>query len=679
MAKLVNTEQLDPVPESAGVEASEPLETEEQAEEIEEQAEEPRLLPMTLLTERPVLRWYGMLVVSCREAACDLSRYEAGVLPFLLDHDASAPIGRMVGLEFKGRGENRRLEGMAEMGTIPRSLEAGAEMDQLMRVGISPGIHILDLETLEEASEENDWSGTYQAARYDLIEVSSLTTPANLDARLKLGPSALTTLGIDRLDLTDVPSDDTAAKRSALIRMRRETAEGYLDVTPEEIAADAAAKLAADAAASVAGAPELPPDQRFDILQLGLRHDAVELAEAHVAAGGTLDDFREKLLAKTYRPVESMPADLHVTRNDGAAPIFNLGAVIKHKLHPDTYDLAEAAKPYLELSQDAERSADASIVREPGGVFVPGGWFPQSRGQHPAPIHVGEIRGEGDEKFVVTTATGSAGEGIQTTVDVSRAYQWLVDQAPILSYMTLMPGLIGDLSIPVATGAITIGAVAEGGAQALTDPTYGNISLSPKVLHAQVAMTRNALVQTAGWIDNFIRQQMGLQFGEEISKGVLVGSGSSNQVTGVFNQAGVGTLTSPGALTSLSLSKLNSMKTDVDAFKPLAGGNLFVFANDTGAQARVTLLDPGSGRFLFDEGDAGMGTVAQLGRGQRTTLMATKTAMYGDFRTAYVGFWDGFQVLVNPYADEPNVRVSGFQMYDIDIARSDLFEKATFT
>ena len=45
---------------------------------------------MTLLTERPVERWFGRLVVSCREAACDLSRYDAGVLPFLLDHDTDA-------------------------------------------------------------------------------------------------------------------------------------------------------------------------------------------------------------------------------------------------------------------------------------------------------------------------------------------------------------------------------------------------------------------------------------------------------------------------------------------------------------------------------------------------------------------------------------------------------------
>ena len=660
--------------------------------------EEPRRLPMTLLTERPVDRWFGTLVVSCREAACDLSRYEAGVLPFLLDHDASAPIGRMVDLQFKGRGESRRLEGVAELGTIPRSVEAGEEMDQLMRVGVSPGLNILELETLEEASEENGYSGTYQVSSYELIENSSVTTPANLDARLKLGAAALTTLGIDRLDLADVSFDDTAGMRTALIRMRRETSERALEVTPEEIAAagklaaEAAAKLAAAATpvavaptpvavapAPVAVALEAPPDQRFDILQLGLRHNAVELANAHVAASGTLDAFREKLLAQTYPPVRAAPMDLHVTRNDGAAPTYNLGAVIKHKLHPDSVDMREQAKPFLELSQDAERSADASIVREPGGVFVPSGWFPQGAGHRLAPIHVGEIRGEGNEQFVVSTAAASAGEGIQTTVDVSRAYQWLVDQAPILSYMTLMPGLIGDLSIPVATGALTVGAVAEGAAQALADPTYGSISLSPKVLHARVAMTRNALVQTAGWIDNFIRQQMGLQFGEEISKGVLVGSGSSNQVRGVFNQVGVGTLASPGALTSLSLSKFNSMKTDVDAFKPLAGGNLFVMANDTGAQARVTLLDPGSGRFLFDEGDAGMGIVAQLGRGQRTTLMAASTAMYGDFRTAYVGFWDGFQVLVNPYADEPNVRVSGFQMYDIDIARADLFEKATFT
>ena len=178
-----------------------------------EETEEPRRLPMTLLTERPVDRWFGTLVVSCREAACDLSRYEAGVLPFLLDHDSSAPIGRMVGLEFKGRGESRRLEGMGELGTIPRSLETGEEIDQLMRVGVSPGLHILELETLEEATKENGYSGTYQVASYELIEVSSVTTPANLDARLKLGAvGAYDALGIDRLDLSEVPCDDTARR-----------------------------------------------------------------------------------------------------------------------------------------------------------------------------------------------------------------------------------------------------------------------------------------------------------------------------------------------------------------------------------------------------------------------------------------------------------------------------------
>ena len=394
-----------------------------------------------------------------------------------------------------------------------------------------------------------------------------------------------------------------------------------------------------------------------------------------------MDAFREKLLAKTYRPVGAAPADLHVTRNDGAAPIFNLGAVIKHKLHPDSSDMLEQAKPFLELSQDAERSADASIVREPGGVFVPSGWFPQGAGHRPAPIHVGEIRGEGNEQFVVSTAAASAGEGIQTTVDVSRAYQWLVDQAPILSYMTLdawphrrpeHPGRDRRYHHRLGCRRQRAGVV--------RPDLRESISLSPKVLHARVAMTRNALVQTAGWIDNFIRQQMGLQFGEELSKGVLVGSGSSNRSPGRLQPDGCQCARQPWrAHVALSLSKLNSMKTEVDAHKPLAGGNLFVMANDTGAQARVTLLDPGSGRFLFDEGDLGMGTVAQLGRGQRTTLMTTKTALYGDFRTAYVGFWDGFQVLVNPYVDEPNVRVSGFQMYDIDIARADLFEKATFT
>ena len=105
------------------------------------------------------------------------------------------------------------------------------------------------------------------------------------------------------------------------------------------------------------------------------------------------------------------------------------------------------------------------------------------------------------DALAVTTTTISG--SIQTDVDTARAYQWLVDQAPILNLVTMIPGLTGNLNIPVATGGATVGSNAEGSVQAESTPTIVPISLSPKTL-SSVCYAYQAIYHSDGWMVRYL-------------------------------------------------------------------------------------------------------------------------------------------------------------------------------
>ena len=626
-----------------------------------------RRVSITVATEREVDRWFGRMVLGCKPDEVRLDRFEAGVLPGLLDHDLRQPVATIEALATAGSGKTRRLDGVAKLGETFRADEALDEIQQQLRAGISPWAWVHELEEVEPPSDTYAFDGLYRAVDWEPIEISFVTAPANMDAQVRLSAGA-----DGAPDNRDAIQGDALAWRNLQVKLGHAPAAAPAGGAamaprrqPEDPPEGGTATVTTD---PPEGTTQLDPDSRVAILQLGIQHGRPTAAQEHLAAGGSLEDFQAGLLGDRY-PAEPFnpPADVHATRNDQAEH-FSLGALVKSAASPGDKRLLEAAKPHLEMSLDASREVDQERPTMGGDFWVHDAWF----APYATPRDDIRPRRAGDDRFAVNS-TVAAG-AIQTDVDLSAAYQWLVDQAPVLAYTRVLTDLVGNLNIPVATGAVDVNAVAEGTTQAPVDPNLGTVNLTPKELMGAVRITRRALVQTDGWVDSFLREQLGLILGETITQGVLTGSGASNEVRGIWNQTGVQTVASPPAIGALDFGTFSQMKFLVDQQKAMdTGSRLFVVSNDVEHVGRGVRKDPGSGIFVLADG-----MVHDLNPYLRTTLMTARTALHGDFATAYVGFWRGMEVQVDMTSAKPDIIVWIWQMYDVDVARGNLFSRVTF-
>ena len=112
--------------------------------------------------------------------------------------------------------------------------------------------------------------------------------------------------------------------------------------------------------------------------------------------------------------------------------------------------------------------------------------------------------------------------------------------------------LVGNIAIPTQTGKTAPGAVAETGAAAESDMTFGQIELSPKRMSTWVRYSRQLLYQSSLSVENLVINDLMIETGLKWEDFAINGTGSSNQPTGIRNVTGIGAVsagTNGGALT----------------------------------------------------------------------------------------------------------------------------------
>jgi HK97 family phage major capsid protein len=118
--------------------------------------------------------------------------------------------------------------------------------------------------------------------------------------------------------------------------------------------------------------------------------------------------------------------------------------------------------------------------------------------------------------------------------------------------VTMLPGLTGPLTLPKQTGPGTATWRAEnpGSALAVSDATFGTVTLSFKTIQSTAAFTRQALFSAASGnysLDDIVRQDLAAIIALGIDLGGLNGLGSSNQPLGILQDTNVGAATALGA------------------------------------------------------------------------------------------------------------------------------------
>jgi HK97 family phage major capsid protein len=243
---------------------------------------------------------------------------------------------------------------------------------------------------------------------------------------------------------------------------------------------------------------------------------------------------------------------------------------------------------------------------------------------------------------------------------------------------TILDGLIGDQDIPRQTASSTAQWVAEDGALTETDPTFDDVTLSPKTVGCMTSYSRRTLINSLPSIEQIIRNDLAQVIANAIDQKAMLGDGTSNTPTGITSASGVNniSLTPTWAQVLSFVSAIQGSNADI-------GSMGWAMAPDAVAKLRSTVkVSSTDSVMIMDAPNSLIGypvetsTVLTTGDSPDTSIV-----IFGAWSQLLVGYWSGVDILANPFGDTPYARgrVQIRAMRDVDIAvrHGQSFAKAT--
>ena len=239
---------------------------------------------------------------------------------------------------------------------------------------------------------------------------------------------------------------------------------------------------------------------------------------------------------------------------------------------------------------------------------------------------------------------------------------------------TVLSGLVGDVAIPSMNAVTTAYWVAENGAPTEGAPTYRQVTMNPKTVSAYVDISRHLMHQATPNIDQIVRNDIVKSLATAVDKGALVGTGSSNQPTGITATSGIGSVaigTNGGAPTWASVVEVwETVATDSADMGALAFFTTPKIVSKLMQTAKVSSTDS---VMIMNTQDNLMGyklySTSQLPDDlTKGNQSASSPLIFGNFNDLIIGEWGNLDVQVDPYSLSTTgaTRIASF--YDVDIA-----------
>ena len=228
---------------------------------------------------------------------------------------------------------------------------------------------------------------------------------------------------------------------------------------------------------------------------------------------------------------------------------------------------------------------------------------------------------------------------------------------------TQIDGLTGNATIPrISADSTAYWLASESVPLTESQPTIGQISLSPKHAGAYTEVSRLMSMQAAG-IDSLLMATLAGAVGTAIDVAAIAGTGASGQPIGIINTSGVGTFSG----TSLAWAGLIESQSDVlsgsDVDPAQCGyATTAVVASTLMARQRFTGVD--SPLWQNTYGDGVMAGCRAIASGN----VPASTMVFGHWPSLIIANWGLLQLEANPYANFPAGIIGVRAMAAVDIA-----------
>ena len=597
----------------------EDLETRTFALEYEraEGEEDERRVSFSFASEEPVLRSFGWEVLSHKSEDIDLSFFESGRAPLLLDHDPTVQIGVIESARIDETAGKSRAG--VRFGRSDLASEILQDVSDKIRTNISVGYQVTNL---EKTDEQRDGVDVYRANWFPM-ECSLVSIPADKN------------VGIGRAEIQQPTIEKTNMEETA--KIVTETPSVDADKIRQETLAERSKEIK-------------------EMQALGVRHNLRDFADECVHNGTSLFDFREKMLNKIEsKPLSSVddPVDIKPKEAQRYSFLRALNCASRGDWSGGGFE--------AEMSQEMAHKSG----RQPQGFYVPDYAWRDDMYSAKRELTVGTDASGG--YFAPSAQLGSEWIG------ALRGKMVLADLG-----MRTMSGLTTKVQIPKVSAGASASFVAESGAVSDQTATTAQLTLSAKTLGARSSVSRLLLLESDPSIEQIVRDDLVNAIASKIQDVALEGS-ASNEPTGVTKVSGIGSIaigTNGGAPTWASVTGLvkeveidNANLNDATCgfvTNPKVKSKLANTAKVSSSDSVMILNAPWDNlygypiRFTTD-------CPSDLTKG--STSGTCSAMVYGDWSQLIMASWGSSpDILVDPYSSSTDGTVQIIVFNEIDLA-----------
>lgn len=605
------------------IEVSEMTDQERFIEEVQHRAismgrnvldEDNRTIEMSVSSEKPVDRSFGVEILDHTRQSMDLEFLESGNAPLLLDHDMEKQIGIIESVKLDE--QEKKLRAVVRFGRGTLASEVFDDVVDGIRKNVSIGY------TVKKMKKEE--GGSYRVVDYKIHEVSIVSIPADSDVGVNRAVDDVTVVEGHCDDVvTDVQSDTSDSIRTNVkTNPKEENIMSDLDIKAIEAEAKKSAQM--DAA---------------KIIELGARHNQVEMAQKAVAMGRSIDEFRGELLDVVGSKGAVEPQNIGMSEKEVRQ--FSIVKAVRALANPHDRKAQEEAAFEFECSRATGRNTQGIIV--PADVL--NSYKRDLNTTDESALFADDFRG-GDFVDVLRNSSSVMAAGA-----------------------TVLSGLSGDVKIPKKASAASASWVGEGSPVGESELTASAITMTPRTVGAFTDVTTQLLAQSSLDIENLIRDDLAQAIAIAMDKAALEGTGTGGQPTGILNTTGVNQVANfAGA--NPTWAEVVGLETAVAEDNALSGALGYILPASMYGSLKTTEKASGTAQFVVEPG----GTIN--GYNAIVSNQATAGNLYfGNFNDVLVGLFGGLELVVDPYSNAPSglIRITARQMMDVAVRHAQSF------
>jgi HK97 family phage major capsid protein len=213
--------------------------------------------------------------------------------------------------------------------------------------------------------------------------------------------------------------------------------------------------------------------------------------------------------------------------------------------------------------------------------------------------------------------------------------------------VTRLPGLVGNVTIPKMTAGNTAYWLADEGTQITeSQPTIGQLPLAPKNVAALTELSHQLIQQSTPGAEQLVLGSIARDIALAVDVGVLRGSGSAGQPTGIATTGSIGAFTG----TSMDAAAVLNAQADVATANALNPGCGYVTTPTVAALLMARPELPTTGTTRLWTGNMAEGAMFGL-PAMSSAQMSTATMLFGWFPSVVLAEWGVLELMSNPFSD----------------------------